>query len=952
MTNLDQAEMRQFFDRIPVLVMLVDREYRFRYVNPAYHRLLNRPVDQIIGKTIREIRGDAFFEQIVPQVDAALKGETISCEVNAIQLEPTPWFESRYFPHMNGNGEIDGVYIVGVEITERKSLEEAIRANQTRYELALEIGGIGVWEWDLRSGTSAWDRRMEEMFGFEPSEYDGTFETYVKMLHPEDAEKQVAYISQISENGSADIPPHNVFRIFPKTGGMRWIKSLWVPRTDSDGQITGGIGTLIDITDWKDAEERQAQDQRRLQELLHETQEKSRILEGVERIAHLGSWHWDDARQEMFWSDSMYGIYGRDPSLGPPTRVEWRRLVIDEDRDHLIGVVENSLNRREGYVLDYRIRHGVSGEIRCLHSEVEVATDGDGHARLLGMVQDVTTYRELEDKIRSSESRQRLALELGGIGVWEWDASDGTSVYDAQTEKILGFDPGEYDGRVESFFQRLHPDDVQAQRAVIDACLTSGPTDSHYHSVFRILTPAGELRWIETLWSPQFDRDNQFAGGIGTLIDVTTRKLAEERLLENQRRLEELLHEMEEKSKILNEAERIAQIASWQYDDDRKEFFGSDNMYRLYGRDPALGAPPPRELANYIHEDDRERVFATMGCALKDGSNYTVDYRIVHGLTGDVRHIHSEVEVSTTPSGHRKLMGSVQDVTERIEAAKKLQESEALLRQIIDTSPNSIFIKDREGRYLLVSKHMARSHGMTPEELIGKSDRDVARNWLEDRRFAEHRESELAVIDQKRPLYIPESEFVFANGSHRWFQTTKLPFSFDGDPDCILVISVDITERKLAEEQLRLANESLREERTALEEKNVTLKTLLEHLQETRDEYRKKICEDIRRTILPAVEKLRQKTPKSRELSKVETGLRAITDETGDCKNGDIATLSPREIEICRLIKKGKTSKEIADILSISLQTVHKHRSSIRKKLLLENTSVNLTSYLQSITLP
>ncbi len=139
----------------------------------------------------------------------------------------------------------------------------------------------------------------------------------------------------------------------------------------------------------------------------------------------------------------------------------------------------------------------------------------------------------------------------------------------------------------------------------------------------------------------------------------------------------------------------------------------------------------------------------------------------------------------------------------RKQAEQALLEGESLLRQVIDTSPYCTYVKDREGRYLLVNQRMADMHETTPEAMVGLTDLFVAEKWLTgDAEIKEYRAAELEVIDKQQMRFIPEEEFTFRDGTKRWFQTTKSPITLKNKQDYLMSVSVDITDYKRLQEQL------------------------------------------------------------------------------------------------------------------------------------------------------
>jgi len=146
------------------------------------------------------------------------------------------------------------------------------------------------------------------------------------------------------------------------------------------------------------------------------------------------------------------------------------------------------------------------------------------------------------------------------------------------------------------------------------------------------------------------------------------------------------------------------------------------------------------------------------------------------------------------------------DVSERKQAEEAVKESEVLLRQVIDTSPNCIYVKDREGRYVLINKVMADLHHTTPEALIGTKDIDLTEKWLNSpQKIKDFRAAELEVINKKQIRFIPEEEFTYLDGTKRWFQTTKSPIMLKDKQEYLMGVAMDITASKQMEDQLRHA---------------------------------------------------------------------------------------------------------------------------------------------------
>jgi PAS domain S-box-containing protein len=156
------------------------------------------------------------------------------------------------------------------------------------------------------------------------------------------------------------------------------------------------------------------------------------------------------------------------------------------------------------------------------------------------------------------------------------------------------------------------------------------------------------------------------------------------------------------------------------------------------------------------------------------------------------------------------------DITERKRAEEMLEEQRAFLRQVIDIDPNFLFVKDRQGRFVLANKALTDAYGTTVDDIVGKTDADFNPNLEEVEHF---RRDDLEVIDSLQEKFIPEEAITDAAGNVRWLQTSKRPVvDRDGVARRVLGVATDITGRKQVEEALKRAQEGLErrvEERTA-----------------------------------------------------------------------------------------------------------------------------------------
>ena len=190
-----------------------------------------------------------------------------------------------------------------------------------------------------------------------------------------------------------------------------------------------------------------------------------------------------------------------------------------------------------------------------------------------------------------------------------------------------------------------------------------------------------------------------------------------------------------------------------------------------------------------------------------------------------------------------------------------------------------------------------------------------------------------------------------ADGPH-WYYLRTIRMA-GPDPIRVVVSHAEITALKLTEEALKNSQEELFEQKQSLEEANIALKVLLKQREEDKLELEKKVLTNIKDLVLPYVEKLKNSRlkPKDKTLVEiVETHLNDVISPLLQRFANAKILLTPQEMQVASLVKDGKTSKEIADILNVSETTVNFHRKNLRVKFGLTNQRTNLRSYLLSIS--
>jgi len=280
--------------------------------------------------------------------------------------------------------------------------------------------------------------------------------------------------------------------------------------------------------------------------------------------------------------------------------------------------------------------------------------------------------------------------------------------------------------------------------------------------------------------------------------------------------LESIIHDITERKRAeaalqrseadLKEAQRIGRLGNWDWDTTTNTILWSEEYYRIFGFDPTQPPPGYEEYLKLYTPESAARLDAAVKESMQTGEGYQLDLEQAH-LDGTNHWITVIGEVKRDDKGQIVgLRGTAQDITERKWTEEALRISESRLHTLIQTNPDLIYLKDVNGVYLSCNKMFERFFGASEADIVGKTDYDfVDRSQAEY--FREH--DRKVIVDGKKTS--KEEWITFADdGRQAFMNTIKAPmYDTRGALIGVLGIGRDITERKLAEQKLIIANEEL-----------------------------------------------------------------------------------------------------------------------------------------------
>jgi PAS domain S-box-containing protein len=567
------------------------------------------------------------------------------------------WFLVRAVPLRDQNRKIIRWYGTLTDIEDRKRAEEArqllsrdLQESNAKLEEAQRITHVGYWERDLVTDCITWSDETYRIFGLRPQEDPIDLAALRQKIHPEDWK----FVSQALDEALGGGARYNIdYRILRPTGEVRIVHSTGDVKRDASGRPYQMFGTVQDVTDRKRAEET-------LELMSRDLQESKTRLEEAQRIAHVGHWVWDLGNDGLMWSDETYRIFGLRPQERPMNVEAFQEMIHPEDREFLLRATQEARGGGRPDI-EYRIVRP-SGEVRIVHSQGAVMRDVSGQPRqMFGTVQDITDRKRAGEDLRRSQFYLSEGQRLAHMGSWAFNPSGFFEYWSQELFKIYGIDPHKGAPTLEQYLATVHPADrdfmaetIRRMHAERSGCDVKK----------RIVRPDGEQRYIRSVGIPVVEGEI-LKGFLGTAIDITEQEL--------------LTQELERRQAHLAEAQKLTHTGSWAWRlPDRKTVHLSEEWYRIYGFDPAEGAPTWEEYLERVHPEDRLKWKGIIERAIVEKADYDQEFRILLP-NGMVKWIHTVGHPVLSDAGDlEQFVGSSTDITER----KSAEQERERLRQL------------------------------------------------------------------------------------------------------------------------------------------------------------------------------------------------------------------------------------------------------------------------------
>jgi len=622
------------------------------------------------------------------------------------------------------------------------------------YRTVVEASNEGICLLDESGRISFLNGRLAAMLGRPAEELQGKrLQDFIEEPH------------MLAQRGAQQSETHEC-RLRTDSDRKPWVLISRHPVLNDGGEVVQLVGTVIDITERKRAEEERRQSAERFRAIADYTYDWENWI-GVD-----GKLLWVNPAVERI---TGYSVGECMVMLDFPIPI-----VAEADREAVARQIREAVQGSSRNDFEFRVRHK-DGHLAWVAASWQPIYDSRG-ARLghRSSIRDIAERKQAENALRRSETYLAEAQRLTHTGSWAFDLASGKYVYASEEcFRIFELDPQERLPNREAVSRQIHPEDWDRVRGDFETSLREKVDIS---SEFRIALPDGTVKHLYVIRHPVLNDAGDVVTVVGTAIDMTDRKRAEQALRESEA--------------YLAEAQRLSHTGSWALDvASGRYLYVSEEFCRIFGLDAQEGLPSREDFSRHIHPEDWDSANGSFEKQLREKVDITIEYRIVLP-SGAVKHIQAIRHPLLNEAGDVvQLVGTVIDITERKRAEAALRESEERYRTLFEKANDAVFLENERDEIVEVNQRACALLGYSRDELLSMK--------VSDLQAPEVRGQVGSVVGDEIEKYggaAFETVDLHRSGRRIAVEVTNTRIVHQGQK-LVLSIVRDITDRKRAEEE-------------------------------------------------------------------------------------------------------------------------------------------------------
>jgi PAS domain S-box-containing protein len=541
-------------------------------------------------------------------------------------------------------GEVDkALDVLRENAIEQRTLQEKVRdqdklllqqhrVSEKRWRQFVDQAPVAILMLDSNMVHLACSRRWTELLGIEAGIGCCHYDIFTQI--PE-RWKDAYPAAMAGETVSADEE-----EFVRPDGGQQWLRWEVRPWFTSDGTI-GGITIMAeDVTDRVLAVR-----------ALRENELRMRLSQ---EAANAGSWESRPYDKNYVWSENIWRLFGLVPHQCEPTRETWLSTIHPDDRERVTAEIKRAAIAGEAFEVQWRVKLPEGEPERWLFGRGGPLTDA-APDHYFGVVIDITEQKLMEQALRDSEMRMRLAQEAAKVTAWEWKLADNSLLLADSSWSLNGLQkPDDWTPSFEGWVTIAHPADRERAISQVMEAVALG---QEYETEWRFNTPEGEPeRWFLTRGRPLAGADGRPDRYFGVNIDITKQKLMEGALRDSEERLKFAL--------------TVGEVGTFELSLDTGMIVACNQMLAFLNFPPGKPVTLESVLAR-IYPDDLPPFQGSLQRVIHEGAACDLAWR-TQLPDGSIRWLETKGEKRSV-SGKQVIAGLIQDITKKVEQKEAVE---------------------------------------------------------------------------------------------------------------------------------------------------------------------------------------------------------------------------------------------------------------------------------------
>jgi len=651
------------------------------------------------------------------------------------------------------------LFLLSVTIQKKNSYKKMFLA-QEEFRTTFNSIGDAVITTNIQGKIQYINPIAQKLTGFSEKEAKGKPINDVFVIISEESRKKLEnpVVHVLEEGSTVGLANHTL--LITKDGNEIPISDGGSPIYDSEKRITGVVLVFRDQTNERKQQKALLESKRKLTTLM------SNLRGMVYRCKADDNWTME------FISKGCYELTGYESwELENNETVSYNSIIFEDDREKVYKTVFDALKKHESFELEYRIKTS-KGEIKWVWEKGLGIFEENEEETIEGFITDISERKRIEQSFTENEEVFNHFMKYSPVYMFFKDkdirmlklSPNFTDLINRPYEEMLG--KTMFDLYPPDLAQKIVDDDKQMLADKKPRFIEEELNDKKFLTVKFPIIINGETKYLA-----------------GFTIDITQSKIAEEELSANKHLFQTLATN--------------APVGIFRTDKNGLTTYVNPKWCELAGlpAEKAMG----RDWLNHVHPDDREKVSSGWQDANNEKRTSSDEFRFLHD-DGSIIWVKGMAIPEYDEQGNiTGYIGTMSDITEIVQASETIEQSNTLLRTIIDNIPDAIYMKDIEGRKIIANLADAINCGYTSEtEILGKTDfemfpPEIAQAFWED---DQHVLNGDAVINR-------EEKLINKDGLAKWLLTSKIPFR-DNSGKIVGLIGLghDTTRRKQAEEEM------------------------------------------------------------------------------------------------------------------------------------------------------